>query len=176
MDKKQIIIVGAAVVIVAAVVIAGVLSKGGGAAPGGAGVPTGLGGAAVGALEATGYVPEVPKGVVETKVENEILVQSPAGELRGRVGTYAITATRSGYEPSQLVVKLGDAVTIELAAEGGTFDMYSESAGFYTSASEGGKGTVSFTASMPGTFLFKCRDYCPAGGKIQGTLVIKPGE
>lgn len=175
MSRKQIVILAASGVFVALVAFFGFLNRQGifrsGEAPA-AGVGDSTAGA--GAEAPAAYSPEVPKGAVETKPQSEILVQSPAGEVRGAIGTYAITASARGYEPSELAVPLGNAVTVELTAQGGSYDLYSESAGFYVSAPDGGKGTVSFTPSVPGTFLFECRDLCPPGGKISGTLVVLP--
>jgi len=176
MNRKEIISIVVAGVIVIGIVafgIAGKLEKPGGSTiiPGGT-VPEETGSE----LEGGGvYTPEIPRDAVLTTPVEEVPVIDPGtGEQKGRVGVFAITATRSGYNPETITVKLGDVVNLELTAQGGAYDIHSPYLGFYLSAQDGETKQLSFKASLTGTFSFECRDYCPVGGKISGRLIILP--
>jgi len=176
MTKKEIISLVVAGVVVVGIVILGVAGKLGGTE----GLITTPGETTGEATESeTGegetYTPEIPQDAVLTTPVEEIPVVDPGtGEQKGRVGVFAITATKNGYDPETVTVKLGDVVNLELTAQGGAYDIYSPYLGFYLSAQDGETKQLSFKASLTGAFSFECRDRCPVGKKISGKLVILP--
>lgn len=119
--------------------------------------------------------PEVPEQAVETKpkVEAEINVGAGAGT---KFGVYSVTASASGYDPSELVVRVGDTVQLEFTAKGGKYDLFIPAFGTYVLAENGATSQISFKAPQVGTYFFKCRDFCPLTGEIIGQLIVKPRE
>lgn len=119
------------------------------------------------------FSPEVPKdAVISVPVSS---APTPAGN--GNIfGVYAISASASGYSPNSITVKKGDVVKIELTAVDAKYDFSLQGYGNYIVAERGEMKKVSFMPDTVGTFLFTCRDFCPAGKKIQGTLIILPGS
>jgi len=120
---------------------------------------------------------DVPdNAVLTTPVEEIPVIDAGTGEQKGRVGVFAITATKNGYEPETVTVKLGDVVNLELTSRGGRYDMFSPYLGFHLTAGDGETKQLSFKAGLSGTFSFECRDSCPANGKITGQLIVLPQE
>ena len=176
MTKKEIISLVVAGVVVIGIIVLGVAGKLGGAEEP-ITVPGGTTGETTGGETGEGeiYTPEIPQDAVLTTPVEEIPVIDPGtGEQKGRVGVFAITATKNGYDPETVTVKLGDVVNLELTAQGGAYDIYSPYLGFYLSAQDGETKQLSFKASLTGAFSFECRDRCPVGKKISGKLVILP--
>lgn len=122
------------------------------------------------------FTPEVPEQAVETtkpKVEAEINVGAGAGT---KFGVYPVTASANGYDPSELVVRVGDIVQLEFTAKGGKYDFFIPAFGTYVLAENGATSQISFKAPQVGIYLFKCRDFCPLTGEIIGELIVKPQE
>ncbi|MFH0806278.1 MAG: cupredoxin domain-containing protein [Candidatus Brennerbacteria bacterium] len=119
------------------------------------------------------FTSEVPESAVLTTPTQTIEIVNQPGERPGvKFRIFQIVANRNGYTPSSLTVNRGDTVEINLNADGESYDMFSSSAGFYASAAPNAPGKVSFKAGTGGTFLFECRDHCPPGDKIKGTLIV----
>lgn len=122
-------------------------------------------------LQEKKYTAETPKDSAPTKPTETIMLENGNGNQQG---IFAITASASGYTPASITVKSGDIITFQLTAQGADYDMFSSSMGFYLSAKKGTTEEIGFKTSLPGTFLFECRDNCPLGGKIQGTIIVLP--
>ncbi|MEK7626669.1 MAG: cupredoxin domain-containing protein [Patescibacteria group bacterium] len=125
--------------------------------------------------ERPGFTSEIPKNVEPTKPSLDIPITSQsAGGNVSNYKVFSVNATASGYVPSEIVAKKGDVVEINLSASGGSYDLFSQSAGFYVSAASGKTGKITFTPSDSGTYSFSCRDMCPAGKIISGQLIVLP--
>ena len=123
----------------------------------------------------SGFTSEVPRNAEPTKPSQNIPIQNqPAGSIISNYKIFNVNVTGSGYIPSEITVNNGDVVEINLSASGGSFDLFSQSAGFYISAASGKTGKITFTPSTPGTYSFACRDMCPSGKTISGELIVLP--
>ncbi len=117
------------------------------------------------------FSPEVPKDAVITAPVSS--APTPAGN--GNVfGVYAISATKDGYNPNSITIKKGDVFKPEFTAVDGKYDFFIQGYGTYLVAEKGATSKVSLMPDTVGTFLFTCRDFCPAGKKIQGTFIVLP--
>ena len=118
------------------------------------------------------FSPEVPKDAAVTK---PVGVVTPAPSGGGSIyGHYAIQATASGFNPNSITVKKGDVVNLQLYAIDAKYDFSLQGYGNYLAVEKGGMGEVTFMPDTVGTFLFTCRDFCPASGKLQGTFIVLP--
>ena len=176
MTQKQITITVVFSLIVLAGIIIGVFSRKGSvpASPGSqAGEITATSTPKSG--EKTGFTSEIPKNAELTKPSQDIPITSKSsGSNVSNYKVFNVNVSASGYNPSEIVANKGDVVEINLTASGGSFDIFSRSAGFYVSASDGKIGKITFTPSDSGTYDFSCRDYCPNGKIISGKLIILP--
>ena len=117
------------------------------------------------------FSPEVPKDVVITAPSASATNPTSQGNI---FGIYPISASVNGFTPNSIAVKKGDVVKIELTGTDGKYDFSLQGYGNYIAVEKGETKKVSFIPDTAGTFLFECRDFCPAGKKIQGTLIILP--
>jgi len=120
------------------------------------------------------FTSEVPSTASATKPIVEIPVAAQPGQSPALLGSYDIVATTGGYSPSSLTAKQDDIAQISFTSRGGNFDFSIPAMNIYLSARDGEKVQSSFRMPTSGTFLFECRDMCPAEGKIQGTLIVLP--
>ncbi len=117
---------------------------------------------------------EVPTTASATKPKVEIPVAAQGGQPAVLLGSYDIVATNGGYSPNSLTAKQDDIAQISFTSRGGSFDFSIPAMNIYLSARDGERVQSSFRMPTSGTFLFECRDMCPAEGKIQGTLIVLP--
>lgn len=118
---------------------------------------------------------EVPKNATTSKSSIEIpIINKPTGNDINAYKIFTIQVSKNGYNPSEITIQKGNVVEFQLSSNGGDFDMFSSSAGFYVVAKNGVVGKITFTPSEVGTYLFSCRDYCPSGEKISGQLIVLP--
>ena len=104
----------------------------------------------------------------------EPVIEAPAAPgVEASFRKFNMTISRSGYDPSQIVVNQGDTVSISLTASGGEYDITLPDLGLYQSVAEGQKKTLEFQTGTVGTFTYECRDMCP-GSTIQGQIIVKP--
>ena len=116
----------------------------------------------------TAYTPEVPKNVTVTVPT----ASAPAApDSSAQLGIFNVTIDKTGFHPSSLVVKDGNIVQIKATSLDGDYDFYIPKKEMYQMIKKGETKPLMFTANMVGTFLFECRDYCPGGQQIQGTLI-----
>jgi len=170
MTKKQIIIVIVLAIVVLAGIVIGVFLRGEKAPEEGTKTET----PATTTSSIPAYSPEVPKDAEPTVPQQAIPFTPGSTESKNKVGTFPITVSASGYSPNSITVNRGDIVTLSLTSQGGTYDMFSSSQGFYVSAPSGATKEISFKATTPGTFGWECREHCPSSGKIQGKLIVLP--
>ncbi|MFH1193307.1 MAG: hypothetical protein V1656_03280 [Candidatus Jorgensenbacteria bacterium] len=177
MSRKQIVILAVSGAFVVLMVFFGFLNRqyditGAGETPALNGQNSEAGQGAAGTPK--NFSPDVPKGAVETKPKSETPMVGQEGENQGRLGTYEVTASPGGYAPSSLTIRQGDIVELTFFSTGGDFDFFIPALSVHLSAPSGGKMTASFRSTASGTFLFECRDACPAGKTISGQLIVLP--
>ncbi len=157
------------VVIVAAVVVFGLIQKQG-RPPGG---PTGPAGGPPSFGE-LGYKSEIPKDATLTPPK----LEAPASanpDLQTKIRFFDLKATRNGFEPESFVVNRGDAVQFDFTAVDNDYDLGFPYLGAYFNViRQGEMRRLPFDVSLPGTFIFQCRDYCPSGKIIKGQLIVLP--
>lgn len=99
----------------------------------------------------------------------------PALTADASVKTIEVTASRFEYEPERIEVAEGDRVRLTLHSADTKHGFSIPELGVKTTIPKGGAPvTVEFVASKPGTFPFKCSEYCGSGHKkMVGTLVVE---
>jgi heme/copper-type cytochrome/quinol oxidase subunit 2 len=85
-------------------------------------------------------------------------VQSIAPQER----TFRIDATQYAYSPSEIHVNAGDTVTFELVSTDVVHGLYVDSYGVSAEADPGQTVALTFIASKPGSFRFRCNVTCGA--------------
>lgn len=176
MEKKQIAILSGVAALVVVVVVAGILARdrgGFGGIFGGDSVDE-PGGGAPGPAELPVFTPEVPVDAVPTPAKTE----APAStnpDLTTKILGFDLRASRGGFSPASLIVNRGDTLVVDFAATDGDYDFDIPYLGAYFSVvREGATKKLPFDTSLPGTFIFQCRDHCPPGGVIRGELIVLP--
>lgn len=76
--------------------------------------------------------------------------------------TFRIEARQFAFSPSELKVNAGDTVTIELVSTDVVHGLYLDGYGLSIEADPGQTATLTFTASRPGSFRFRCHVTCGA--------------
>ncbi|MDP3975044.1 MAG: cupredoxin domain-containing protein [Candidatus Jorgensenbacteria bacterium] len=178
MSRKQLTILALTGGFIVLVVVFGFFS-GGGALPG-ISTPPGLGGEeTTGATEGVMngvqvFTPEVPVGATPTVPKNEAPASANV-ELDTKIKFFDMRAARGGFVPSSITVNKGDSLSVDFTATDGDYDLDIPYLGAYFSVvREGTTRKLPFDTSLPGTFTFQCRDYCPSGGVIRGSLIVLP--
>ena len=120
------------------------------------------------------YSSEVPRNAVLTPTKNEAPA-SANSELDSKARFFDMNASRSGFSPSTITVNKGDTLYIDFTATDGAYDLDIPYLGaYFTKVDQSKTKRLPFDVSLSGTFVFECRDYCPRGGAIQGSLVVLP--
>ncbi len=164
--------VAAAIVVVAAVIVGLFVRKGGG--PVGPGEEKTGGEVTIpgpGGEEMTVFNPEVPENAEPTPPVAEAPAAQGAEEKWRRL---EITMSSAGFEPNEITVNKGDVVQIRLTAQGGDYDIQIPYTGHYAKVSNGETKEISLGVNTVGKYTFSCRDYCPAGKVISGSLIVLP--
>ncbi|KKU91714.1 MAG: hypothetical protein UY23_C0001G0320 [Candidatus Jorgensenbacteria bacterium GW2011_GWA1_48_11] len=176
MTRKQIVILAALGVFVILVLALGFLTNRGGVLPNGYSPENSLPGVLNPSATGTAgvYSSEVSKDAVLTVPKNE----APASanpNLDTQIKFFDMKAAKTGFTPDSITVNKGDNLQIDFTAVDGDYDLNIPYLGAYFSAvKRGATKRLIFDTSLPGTFLFECRDHCPSGGKIQGMLIVLP--
>ena len=167
MDKTQTIIVFIIVVLVVAAIVYVILSSSNKTSE-----PIGVTTESPSSSSAVSktYKAEVPKDAVLSKPVTEV---PAAPNVKEKLGFFDMTVTKNGYEPSSLTVKKGNLVQLRLTAVDADYDWSMPFAGLYKMIKKGEIGEVGFGATLAGTFIFECKDYCPAKNS-KGTVVVMP--
>ncbi len=170
MTKKEIITIVILSVVVIALVIFGILTKNKTDEVINGGLGDGNEVNATTTLEETGYSPEVPENV---EITTPIIEADLGGNNEdAKIGLFEMSVSKDGFSPSQIAVKNGNVVRIDLTATDGKYDWELPWLGLYYSAVKGETKKISFQATSPGTLDFYCKDFCPAGGVIRGKIII----
>jgi heme/copper-type cytochrome/quinol oxidase subunit 2 len=85
---------------------------------------------------------------------------APVGASQER--TFQIDARQFAYSPSELAVNPGDTVTIELVSTDVVHGLYIDGYDLSVEADPGQTASITFTASKPGSFRFRCNVTCGA--------------
>ncbi|HLB65482.1 MAG TPA: cupredoxin domain-containing protein [Anaerolineales bacterium] len=103
-----------------------------------------------------------------------LLVPVPTGAASGE-RTIRIAASSYAYDPGVVSVNPGDRVTIELVAQDVVHGLYLDGYGIQLRADPGQTARLTFTASRPGTFRFRCSETCgPLHPFMIGRLSVGP--
>ncbi|MCX6788855.1 MAG: cupredoxin domain-containing protein [Candidatus Jorgensenbacteria bacterium] len=181
MEKKQVLIIGASVIIFAGLVFAAIFYKGDTTQNAGVKSPqeinqTGQNAPGMDLLKTNPtststpatYTAEVPKNATAT-VPVASAPAAPGSDAS--LGFYNLKIDSSGFHPNSITVKKGNIIRIEVTSVDGDYDMEIPQSGMYWAIKKGEMKPFMYTAEQAGTFLFKCRDFCPAGKVFQGTII-----
>ncbi len=120
--------------------------------------------------EGVKYSGEVPKNA-----ELSIPLETAAvGDGKSELGFFTLKASKSGFVPSTITVKKGNLIQFDFASEDGDYDFFIPANSVYHLVKEGETKKILMQLVDSGTFVFECRDFCPAAGKISGQLIVLP--
>jgi cytochrome c oxidase subunit 2 len=87
-----------------------------------------------------------------------------------------ITAKKHEFSPARIEVKVGETVELSLNSIDAKHGFECKDLGIKKVTFEKEKPvTLTFTATTPGTFEFKCANFCGFGhGKMKGQIVVSP--
>lgn len=84
-----------------------------------------------------------------------------------------LRARKFEYSPSQIVVKKGESVVIEIASMDRKHGFSIPELGLRSDVRPGATATLRFTADRAGAFRFHCDVFCGSGHEgMEGTLVV----
>jgi heme/copper-type cytochrome/quinol oxidase subunit 2 len=97
----------------------------------------------------------------------------PVSVLAPQERIFRIDARQFAYSPSELAVNPGDTVTIELVSTDVVHGLYIDGYGLSVEADPGQTARMTFTATQPGSFRFRCNVTCGAMHPFMiGKLVV----
>ncbi len=77
--------------------------------------------------------------------------------------TINIAASRFAFEPNEITVNKGEAVTLIIQSKDVAHGLVIEDLGVRTEVKKGGSASVTFTPDTVGTFEGKCAHFCGSG-------------
>ena len=86
----------------------------------------------------------------------------PVQPIAPQERTFRLEARQFAYSPSELKVNAGDEVTIELVSTDVVHGLYVDGYDISVETDPGQTKTLTFTASKPGSFRFRCNVTCGA--------------
>lgn len=86
----------------------------------------------------------------------------PVQPIRPQERTFQIEARQFAYSPSKLNVNPGDTITIQLISTDVVHGLYIDGYDISVEADPGQTATLTFTATKPGSFRFRCNITCGA--------------
>ena len=86
----------------------------------------------------------------------------PVPAIAPQERTFQIEARQFAYSPSELTVNPGDTVTIQLVSTDVVHGLYVDGYDISVEADPGQSATLTFVASKPGSFRFRCNVTCGA--------------
>ena len=89
-------------------------------------------------------------------------VPLPGPVVASRERTFQVEARQFAYSPSELAVNPGDTVTIHLVSTDVVHGLYIDGYDLSVEADPGQTASITFTASKPGSFRFRCNVTCGA--------------
>ena len=119
-----------------------------------------------------GYTPEVPKDIKLTPPTVEI--PASPGNTTAKLRVFDMRVNQGGYDPAIFTVNKGDTVQIKMTSQDNDYDFSSRPLGLYQFAKKGETKIIAFGALNSGTFDFGCRDHCPVGKIIKGSIIVLP--
>ncbi len=85
-----------------------------------------------------------------------------------------VTAKKYEFNPNVFTVKQGERVKLIITATDRDHGFKCGAFGINQKLKKGAPTTIEFTAEKPGTFSFKCSDFCGAGHlKMKGKVVVE---
>lgn len=174
MTRTQLFIVSGLTVITAIIITAGIITKNKVTNNSAVGTSTEQNNVGLDLLKTnattSAYSKEVPKDAAPTVP----VASAPAAEnSTAQFGVFKINIDKDGFHPNSLIVLKGNIVKIEATSLDGDYDMYIPQKEMYWKIPQGSTKPFTFTALETGTFLFKCRDFCPNGKVFEGTIITK---
>jgi heme/copper-type cytochrome/quinol oxidase subunit 2 len=87
--------------------------------------------------------------------------------------TFNVSVSKNGIAPSPIVIQKGDSIQLNITAPHEKIDFESPDLKFYIALEAGESTALSLEAEKAGTFVLRCKDFCPAEGRISGALVVQ---
>ena len=88
-----------------------------------------------------------------------------------------MSAKKYEYTPGEIRVKQGEHVRLLITATDRKHGFEIKDLGVKTDLEKGAETMVEFTADKPGTYEFKCSNFCGFGHRrMKGTLVVEPAQ
>ena len=96
-------------------------------------------------------------------------------EEESEVKLYEILALSDGFNPQETIVSKDEASQISVIAEDGDYDIvFPDPLDKHFILKTGQSAVFRIKSDTPaGRYVFACKDQCPEGGPISGTLIIK---
>lgn len=91
-------------------------------------------------------------------------------------GTYQITASKYEFTPAEITVDEGETVVLELRSTDVEHGLEIKELKVSVEIPKSGEPVrTEFVAKKPGTFSFKCSEYCGSGhSRMKGRLIVRP--
>lgn len=98
-----------------------------------------------------------------------------AGSPQGsEVREFKMTAKKYQFDPAVITVKQGDKVRLIITATDRDHGFKLDEYGINQKLKKDDPATVEFTADKPGTFVFRCSEFCGFGHpRMKGKLVVE---
>jgi len=113
----------------------------------------------------------VPQNTQPTAPASAVNANSSGG---AKILTFNISISKTGANPGNINVKIGNSVRILITSVDGDYDWGVPYLSYYQFVKKGGTETVAFNATLAGTYSIECRDHCPTGTKTYGNLIVIP--
>lgn len=91
-------------------------------------------------------------------------------------GTYQITASKYEFTPAEITVDEGETVVLEIRSTDVEHGLEIKELKVLVEIPKSGETVrTEFVAKKPGTFSFKCSEYCGNGhSRMKGRLIVRP--
>lgn len=175
MSRKQIIAISIAVV----VIVAGIVILSTGFKPA---IITNNNQTPENAIQKSATRAEVPKNIkipemgeqAETGVAVPVSVTDAAPGVSAKLRTFNIKAENGLFDPSTIIVKIGDTVHVNFTAVGKTYDITFPDYGMKQTAKAGETKILEFQAVSEGKFTYYCDSCGGIDSKSIGYMIIAP--
>ncbi len=92
----------------------------------------------------------------------------------GEVREFKMTAKKYQFDPSVITVKQGDKVRLVITATDRDHGFKLDEYGINQKLKKSDPASIEFTADKPGTFTFRCSEFCGLGHpRMKGKLVVE---
>jgi len=92
------------------------------------------------------------------------------------IRSYEVKIEKGVFTPQELVIEAGGRVQVGMVAVDADYDVsFATPLGTYLKIKKGEAGVFGFDATKDkiGVYTFACKDFCPQGGNMEGTLIVK---